>query len=299
MALTSSYPRLRIHPLLFLFLTVYFAAGMIERAAAAFAALLAHEAGHLIAGRRLGAVTGRIELLPFGGITYVENVNALSLTGQIAFALAGPATNLLLFCAGLGLVRYGYLTGKTGQFFLTVNLLLAAFNLLPGLPLDGGRVLAAFLSRKKGLYRATYLGARLGQLTGLLTFAGGVLGPLSGRWGLDVAGVGLFLIWAATRELRFAPYLFLRQLLAKEREFAAARVLPGAVLVALEEARLLDVAHLFRPGSFSFVVVTDYRGEWKGVLSESAVIRALTTGGGSVKVGTILPAATQNERPRV
>ncbi|MGQ9512015.1 hypothetical protein [Thermodesulfitimonas sp.] len=41
-------------------------------------------------------------------------------------------------------------------------------------------------------------------------------------------------------------------------------MLPGAVLVALEEARLLDVAHLFRPGSFSFVVVTDDHGEWKG-----------------------------------
>lgn len=278
----------RVHPLLLVFFAVYFAAGMLERAAVALVALLAHEMGHLLVARQLGLTVKRLEVFPFGGVTYLENAYGLRPAQQILLALAGPLASAAVFVLGLGLMRHGYLTGKTGQFFLTVNFLLAAFNLLPGLPLDGGRILAACLARKKGVHRATHISARLGQIVGLATFSGGILGAVRSWWGLDIAGVGLFLLWAATRELRFAPYLILHQILAHERELIRRRVLPGTVIVSLEEASLIEVARFFRPGCFTLVAVVNHKGECQGILAEGEIVQTLVTNGGSTQVITLL-----------
>lgn len=286
----GSRPRVAIciHPFCAVLGALYFAAGMLDRAAAAFGAVLLHELGHVAAAHRAGVRIARVELFPFGGVARLEGMESLGPAREIGVAAAGPLTSLGVFCLGLGASHYGYFRSETGQFFLTVNLLLAIFNLLPGLPLDGGRILCAWLAGRRGLGAASLLAARLGQCSGLIITVLGLLGPLWSRWGLDVAAVGLFVLYAATREKRYVPYLFVRQLMAKERELFRHRVLPGAVLVALEEASIMEVARLFHPGRFHLVAVTDELGKKKGVLSESEVITALTTLGVGTRVGSLL-----------
>lgn len=288
MRVPQSLKVFRVHPLFLALLLLYFAAGILDRAAVAFGAVLLHEIGHVAAARRAGVRATKIELFPFGGVARLEGMRPLNPAQEITIALAGPLTSLSFFCIGLGLVHLGYLTSGTGQFFLTANLMLALFNLLPGLPLDGGRILRAWLSGKRGVGVGTLIAARAGQVIGLATIAFGVLGPVLGRWGLDAAALGFFIFYAATCEKRYIPYLFAQQLAAKELALVRQQVLPGALLVATEEARLFEVARLFHPGRFHFVAVLNGEGGNCGVLSERDVVEALTASPAGTSIGNVI-----------
>ncbi|HIE12520.1 MAG TPA: peptidase M50 [Desulfotomaculum sp.] len=288
MGVPSSRAAFRVHPLFLALLMLCFAAGVFDRAVAAFGAVLLHELGHVAAAHSVGAKVSRIELFPFGGVARLEGMGTLSPLQEITVALAGPLTSLALFCVGLGFMHFGYLTSGTGQFFLTANLMLAVFNLLPGLPLDGGRILRAWLAGKQGWGAGTLAAATAGQFIGLATIALGVLGPVLGRWGLDAAALGFFIFYAATREKRYIPYLFVQHLAAKEQELLSRQVLPGSVLVATKNARLLQVARLFHPGRFHLIAVINAgSGEYR-LLSEREVVEALTTSSAGASIGNLI-----------
>lgn len=118
----------------------------------AFASVIAHELGHALLARHLGVRVAGIELHFFGGAAKI--VDQPRRPGdEIAIAAAGPAVSFAL--AGLSLLL-ARITGL-GVFGLLgwINLVLGAFNLIPALPMDGGRILRALLSQRLGQLRAT------------------------------------------------------------------------------------------------------------------------------------------------
>jgi Zn-dependent protease/CBS domain-containing protein len=131
-----------------------------------FFCVLLHELGHALVAKRCGIQTRDITLYPFGG---VASITAQPTAGaELLIALAGPLVNV---CIALALYPFVNLPDLTSQqamqvsvpqrLFLT-NIALAAFNLLPALPMDGGRVLRALLTLLK-VQRATAIAARVSQ----------------------------------------------------------------------------------------------------------------------------------------
>ncbi len=171
------------------------------------ASLLAHELAHAIVARRAGVAVGSVTLWLFGGVT---TLGGEAKTPKAAFriAIAGPATSLALAAIFGGLVvalhtvRAAPIVIGVASWLAVINLLLGLFNLLPGAPLDGGRVLRAVLWRRHGdSVRAGIGAAHAGRVVafiliglGLAEFvAGGLVG---GVW---LAFIGWF-IFAASRE---------------------------------------------------------------------------------------------------
>ncbi len=118
----------------------------------AFASVLLHELGHALVARKLNVYVSGIELSFFGGAAkMVQAPNRAH--DELMIAAAGPAVSLALGGAGLGLAALTHfpLFALIGW----INLVIAGFNLIPALPMDGGRILRALLTRKLDYVRAT------------------------------------------------------------------------------------------------------------------------------------------------
>jgi Zn-dependent protease len=122
----------------------------------AFGSVLLHELGHALVARRLGVHVSGIELSFFGGAAKMVQMPRKA-DHEIAIAAAGPAVSLTLGGAGLGLgmLLHGLPLGALFGMIGWINLVLAGFNLIPALPMDGGRILRALLTRRMDFVRAT------------------------------------------------------------------------------------------------------------------------------------------------
>jgi Zn-dependent protease len=172
------------------------------------AALLAHELSHSIVARHRGIEVRDITLWLLGGISTIER-EPESARDELAIAAAGPATSVAI---GFGLLGAGVLADTFGCPRLLVaaviwlggiNLILAAFNLVPAAPLDGGRVLLALLWRRSGdRLRATRSAARAGERFAWVLFAFGVVEIFlgAGVGGIWAVLLGWYLLDAARNE---------------------------------------------------------------------------------------------------
>lgn len=139
-----------------------------------FASVTVHELSHSLLARRLGLTVRDIVLLPIGGVSEIE---AIDTTPKIEtrVAIAGPLSSIVL---GIVLLLLAIASGASiwppalyaGSWLTRIgwlNLLLAAFNLLPALPMDGGRVLRSLLARRSGKVRATQISAVVAIVLGV------------------------------------------------------------------------------------------------------------------------------------
>lgn len=140
-----------------------------------FFCVLLHEYGHALTARRFGIGTRRITLLPIGGVALLDGMPERP-REEVAIALAGPLVNVVI-AAFLALwLRLGGADGNgIVPVLLRANLLLAAFNMTPAFPMDGGRVLRALLWMWKPLPRATWIAALVGRVVAVGFAAYGVV----------------------------------------------------------------------------------------------------------------------------
>lgn len=196
-----------------------------------FLCLIVHELAHAVTARRFGIRVRGITLFVFGGVAEIEG-EVPTPAREFAVALIGPAVSLGLGAAfALATTWAGEvpaLEGVLGTLAL-VNLGVALFNLIPGLPLDGGRLLRAALWRLSGSRaRATTVAAGAGVVVAVALTAFGVL---LATWGGEPAGLwyvpmGAFLLLLARSSRRGRPPEHAAGLALEEREGQAAQPRP-------------------------------------------------------------------------
>ena len=173
-----------------------------------FLSVLAHELSHSVVAIRKGIPVRGITLFIFGGVSQLAHEARRPFT-EFLVAVVGPLASVIL---GLTLFGVRYLAGDVNStlsavlFFLaTVNISLGVFNMLPGFPLDGGRVMRAAVWGLTGSYwRATQVATRSGQLIGVLMVFGGVMLVVfgAGFQSIWLAFIGAFLFSAASASYR-------------------------------------------------------------------------------------------------
>lgn len=148
---------------------------------AVFASVLVHEYAHCIVARRRGAVVEDILLLPIGGVSQLKKMPGRP-ADELAVAIVGPLTSLGLATVAVagGLVVGAHLWPPTlfaGSWLARLawlNFLLGGFNLMPALPMDGGRVLRAMLERRHDRLTATRQAGRIARMLAVAMILGGV-----------------------------------------------------------------------------------------------------------------------------
>ena len=172
-----------------------------------FAALLAHELGHAFQARREGVEIDGITLWLFGGVARFKGMFP-SAGAEFRIAVAGPLVSLVI---GVGFVLAAWMldlpreADGVAAWLGFINLFLLAFNLIPALPLDGGRILRSALWARSGdLAGATRTAAKIARGFAYLIIAAGLaelvfLGSFGGVW---LAFLGWFLLQASAGEAR-------------------------------------------------------------------------------------------------
>lgn len=179
-----------------------------------FASLVAHEVMHSVVAQSTGIPVKAITLFIFGGVSEITQ-EPKKPGEEFKIAIAGPATSLALSLVFVGISLFSperSLIQGISLYLGNTNLILAIFNLIPGFPLDGGRVLRSILWKRNGdLRKATMIAANIGRGIGYLMIIGGLvfislpipyLGIALGAQGLWIALIGWFLETAAASSYR-------------------------------------------------------------------------------------------------
>jgi len=241
---------------------------------AVFLCVLLHELGHSIVARRFGVIVDSITLLPIGGVAAMRTLPR-SARGELLIALAGPAVSLALglLLAGLSYLWYGvgvyealgkrYLAAPMLLQLATINIVLAAFNLLPAFPMDGGRILRASLWSRVGFARATTVAANIGQGLAITLF---FLAILKGHVVLVI--IALFIYFGAEAEGRTAV---LRDAFAHVP--AEDAMLTNLEYIGPQESIEQVSQRMIHTGQDNFPIFQD--GVFLGMLTRRHLLRAL------------------------
>lgn len=240
-----------------------------------FGIVVVHEMAHVAVALRFGQRVEEIELLPFGGVARVESPLELNPAVERTVAIAGPLTNFMLF--GVGYVVFTYLDWNLVwiRFFMQANAALGLFNLLPALPLDGGRILRASLAERLGFGRATECAVKLGKGLSLVLMIIGSFGLATGLFNVSLMVMSIFIFAAAKKEQANAFFVLFRYITRKKDEVQAQTTLQVEQLAVTKKARIRDVFQRIVPGRYHLIWVIDESGETIGVVTEGDFIDGL------------------------
>jgi Zn-dependent protease/CBS domain-containing protein len=158
-----------------------------------FVSVFLHELSHSLVAMRFGARVKAIMLFIFGGVAMIEDLPK-DPNREFFVAIAGPLMSFLLALVGFSLRLLGGLFGEFCYLFGYFNLVLGLFNLIPAFPMDGGRVLRSFLTRRLGFIRATKISADVGKILAVVI---GVTGLFTSIW---LTLIALFIYMGAVEE---------------------------------------------------------------------------------------------------
>ena len=280
----------RVNIFFLLLLVVYAATGYLTQVLVVYGAALLHEITHAIVAVSYGLKVDQIEILPFGGVARIRNLDLLALNPQVeaAVAIAGPAENLLMAFAAHLLVAYGLWNRTLADLFVQANLALAFFNLLPALPLDGGRILRAYLTRRFSWKLATDIASRLGQAIGALLVCLGVALLRHGWLFINTVFLGIFVFFAAVRERQWADLVLFRYLAHKQKGLEQDQVSVGVTLVASADTKIGRVIDEFVAGRYHVICVLDKDYGIMAIISEDDFINGLLANGPNLTLGNLV-----------
>ncbi|MFY9113887.1 MAG: M50 family metallopeptidase [Dethiobacteria bacterium] len=285
--------KLKINPYFFLFLLYFAINGRLKEVLIFFICISVHEFAHAFVARSFGISVQEIEVFPFGSVARIEGLLEIEPQTERRIAWAGPLANFLF--TGIAMIFYAnrYYLGPLNEemvlFFIRANLVLAFFNLIPALPLDGGKILRSSLVHRFNYRKATEIAARLGKILAVFIFAGGLAAWFYGRFNIIILLVAVFIFLAASAEQNLAVYVFLRSLGNKEREMRRRGGLKGEQIIVNEDTRLLDIFKLFSPHRYHLVRIMEQDSkQLKGEIAESYLVEAAMEKGVDVPVKKIM-----------
>ncbi len=253
---------------------------------AVFVCVLIHEVGHSMIARCFGKGAKSITLLPIGGVAAMVEIPEKP-AQEIAMSLVGPLINVAI--AGIlylfvgqwtGIASPNLYPGSVRAFFgelISVNIMLAIFNLIPAFPMDGGRVLRGILAMKMDYVRATSAAVLIGQgLAVVFIFYGLFFG---GSWWLAL--IGLFLYMGASGEKQ---HVLLRSFL---HQVPASEAMVTDFRSVHPDEMLSGVLERFHHGSQEdFPVISEAGIE--GILTRDRILAGIHDKGLNVRVGDVM-----------
>lgn len=254
-----------------------------------FSAVLWHELAHAQVALMLRFKVREVELLPFGGVASIEGLGTVGSRDEIMIAAAGPAASLVLAAIAYAGMLYAGRYSDVCEFYYRANMMLTIFNLLPGLPLDGGRIFRAWLALYIDYGKATLFAAGIskGLSVCLLIFIVYEY-IVSSTMNVTFLIAAVFLYTTAKSEIKVAGFRTLRVLAQKKAELIARGVMKTTYFTVVNSVILKDVVKLFKPNQYNVLLIVNTECKVCGTLTETEIWEGLPSKGYYAKVGEFI-----------
>jgi stage IV sporulation protein FB len=278
---------IRISPWAMVLTALSIYTGHLDKAVIILSSVFFHEAAHLAAARIMGFRIKELELFPLGGVARIEGLFQLSPAREIIISAAGPFLNIFIAVLAYYISMNGIIGQNSADFVIAANVVIALFNLLPVLPMDGGRILRAVLCCRWNMVRATGFVTGLGRVTTAAMLAYAFYNRLDNVFFISMAIASVFLFFAAGNERKMAPSLMIGQAHTKKRDIFNKGMLRSRSLAVACNTNLKNVIENLLPGYYHIVFVIGQDGEVIGRISEDELVRGAMKYGYNALVGRL------------
>lgn len=269
---------LSLHPLFVIVMLMSILTGGFIELITLFAIVLIHEMGHMSAALILGIKVRSVQLLPFGGVVTIEDHGKLTPWKEIIIALAGPLQNGIMISIGLTFMTLGFGDREFILYIVHGNMVIALFNLLPILPLDGGKILQSLASRYFPYHWTLLWSSRISIVTSIFVILNSLLPLIKGEGiiQLNILMIGIFLFYSNLVDYRNLPFRFMRFLMNRNNlhEKYEAKGIIAQPIITDASKHLENVLRLFKREKYHLIYVLDKQGTVKTVMPEQRLISA-------------------------
>lgn len=262
--------RIKFNNFFILFLLVSFYTGYIEQSIIIFISVLLHEIGHAAVAKCLKIKVEEIELFPFGGVAKMEDITKYGGYTEAYIALVGPLISGFIAVAAALIPAAGDWAKRIAQY----NFILFSFNILPALPLDGGRVLRNILLQHLSYKQATKTMVMLGRAVAVALISYNAVLIYEGSNSIAYIITGIFIYLGCLKELKFCSYYYLfHKNNYKNRRTGKAPIKIRTIKLH-KNTYVRYAANQFSPGSICVIHAVDNKGNVTAVLSEADIMDA-------------------------
>lgn len=252
--------------------------------------VLIHELAHCCAGKYFNIQISEIKLFAFGGVAKSNRDIETNPREEIMIALAGPLSNFLLLALILPIVHLLNIKIEgMVQLFLITNLSIGLFNLLPILPLDGGRILRGVIGYYIGVKKATTIVIKLGYFLCALLFTIGIyLTIVYNVEYIFLSMVSIYIITSNKKEKEKIEYIFIKNLVLKKKSLFSEGTMEAKYMIAMDFIEVKKIFDEFTLEKYHIITVINSRGKVIGSLSESEIIDAVIKYNNNITLGDLL-----------
>lgn len=278
---------LSIHILFFPVALLLYFLESIEIMIILLAIIMIHELSHGFIARLFGIKIKEIQILPIGGIVKLDKSFTFSNREEIAISAAGPISNIILSATVFFLQKYFGWQNHL-NFILFSSLIIGIFNLIPVLPLDGGRIFRSCLAYILGYKNATKVIVIFSKIFAFFLIGINILILSTGSYNFVLILVGIFIFHESKKEKELVLYTNMKDIATKKESLNRQGSMDSQHITVLPQTSLGEIFKQFTPKKFHIIYVLDEHYALKGILTEDQVLSGILEHGMHGKIKNIL-----------
>ncbi|HHY90095.1 MAG TPA: hypothetical protein GX503_00375, partial [Clostridiales bacterium] len=250
---------------------------------------------HATVAKLLGYQIESIKMFALGGVVVIKEKVSASLFHEILISLSGPLTNFLMASIAFCLLDMQDIHSSYREFFIYSNFAIGIFNLLPIIPLDGGRIAREIFAYFIGIKKSIQILGVVSILFNLILFLGGCYAiqyhPLNALLML----MAVFLFISVRKEQKMASFRFMREMIQKKHRIASDQIYEIKYLLVSQELFAKEVFNCFIPKKYHIVLIVDPKQNIIGALTETEIFDGIIQKGWDVSLEKLL-SDKQNDK---
>lgn len=238
-----------------------------------FASIALHEMGHVISALMTGKKVYAVKILPIGLGAIIEE-NGVRWQNVVVYS-CGPFTNILLYTL-CSIIQLYYQKYEDNIYFLMqINIYLAVFNLMPVLPLDGGKIFREILRMRIGIRSASKFNIKVSIILCTLLILLGIIQFLNSFHNVSILLIGIFIFFSLKSEQTEAALMNVKQIVYRRSRLLKKGIYPARDLVAIKSMHLGDIIKAMDFDRFHMVYVLDNDLKVLKIFTEQEILDAM------------------------